>query len=307
MGGSGGGYFSKRVSADELIQRTREAEQRAHDEVFESEVNECLGSLLAEFNSRDVEGTQELLEQVKMDLENEVSGTVDTLFGGSVAKHTYLEGISDVDALVLLNNTELAGRTPTEVKEFLASCLRDRYGRDSVDVGALAVTITLSNRTVQLVPAVAAGSEFKIASVDGDKWSKISPREFAESLTSANRQFGDKLVPCIKLIKGIVAVLPRKRQITGYHAEAMAIKVFAGYEGERTYRSMVRYFFERAAAYVGTPIEDSSGQSRHVDEYLGEANSLSRRIVADAFGRIGRKMRNADGAKSVRQWLDLFE
>lgn len=54
------------------------------------------------------------------------------------------------------------------------------------------------------------------------------------------------------------------------------------------------------------PIRDASGQSVHVDEYLGAANSLPRRIVADTLARIGRRIRNADGAKSVERWRELF-
>ena len=72
-------------------------------------------------------------------------------------------------------------------------------------------------------------------------------------------------------------------------------------------RSPIRHFFEKAPDHVKQPIKDSSGQSVHVDGYLGGANSLERRIVADALGRIGRKIRNADGASSSERWKELFE
>ena len=70
---------------------------------------------------------------------------------------------------------------------------------------------------------------------------------------------------------------------------------------------MLRYFFQHAPTQVTKPIRDSSGQSVHVDEYLGAENSLERRIVADALGRIGRKIRNADGAISLERWKELLE
>ena len=307
MGGSGGGYFSNRHTPDDLAKRTRQAEDQARDDTFETDVADHLASLLADFNDRDVEGIREVFDQITSDLEDEIDGTVDTLFGGSISKHTYVDGISDVDALVLLNNSELANKSPNKVKSFLADCLRDWYGEDAVREGELAVTVNVDDKTIQLLPALRHGERVKIASSDGKNWSKVNPQGFAHALTKANKRLDGKLVPCIKLIKAIVATLPERRRITGYHAEAMAINVFRGYDGLKTPKSMLRHFFEHASEHVTEPIKDSSGQSVYVDEYLGLANSLERRIVADALGRIGRKMRNADGARSLDRWEELFE
>ena len=262
---------------------------------------------LADFNDRDIEGTQKVFNQVKSDIENEIEDTVDILFGGSISKHTYVDGISDVDALVLLNNSELANKSPSEAKSFLADLLRDRYGKKAVYEGVLAVTVSLQDKTIQLLPALRHGERVKIASSDGHNWSEVNPKGFANALTKANQSLDGKLVPCIKLIKAIVATLPEKRQITGYHTESMAINVFRGYGGPKTTKAMLKYFFEHASDHVTKPVKDSSGQSIHVDEYLGAENSLKRRIIADALGRIGRKIRNADGAGAPERWKELFE
>ena len=307
MGGSRGGYFSGSLTPDDLAKRIREAEGKAHDDTFETVVGEHLSSLLADFNDRDVEGTREVFDQIKADLENEIDGTIDTLFGGSISKHTYVDGISDVDALIVLNNSELADKSPSEVKSFLADCLRNRYGKAAVHEGVLAVTVSVQEESIQLLPALRHGEGVKIAGSDGRNWSKVNPHGFANALSKANQGLGGKLVPCIKLIKAIVATLPEKRQITGYHTESMAIKVFEGYDGPKTTKSMLRHFFEQVPSHVTKLIRDSSGQSVHVDEYLGAENSLERRIVADALSRIGRKIRNADGAISLDQWKELFE
>lgn len=306
MGGSGGGYFSDRITAAELARRTRQAEREAHDDTFETDVSAHVASLLADYNARDTEETQEVLDKFMSDLGKEIDGTIDKLFGGSISKHTYVEGISDVDALVLLNNSELADMNPDEVKSFLADLLRDRYSQDAVNIGALAVTITLQDREIQLLPALRHGEGVKIASGDGNSWSKVNPYRFANALTKANQRLDGKLVPCIKLIKAIVATLPEKRRITGYHTESIAINVFKEYDGPKSTTSMLRHFFEHAPEHIAQPISDRSGQSIHVDEYLGEANSLPRRVVADALSRISRKIRNADGASSLELWKELF-
>ena len=306
MGGSGGGYFSSRLKPDELVERIRQAEERTQDATFEAEVEGHLAFLLTDFNDRDTEGTQEVFDKFKSDLENEIDGTIDMLFGGSISKHTYVDGISDVDALVLLNNSELADMNPDEVKSFLADCLRNRYGQNAVSVGVLAVTINLQDQMIQLLPALRDGESVKIANSGGHDWSKVNPNRFASALTDVNQKLSGKLIPCIKLIKAIVATLPEKRQISGYHTESIAINVFKDYEGPKTPKSMLRHFFERASEQITQPIKDTSGQSAHVDEYLGNANSLERRVIADALSRIGRKIRNADGARSLEQWKELF-
>ena len=266
-----------------------------------------MASLLAGFNDRNVEGIREVFDQVKRDLVGQIEGTIDTLFGGSIAKHTYVDGVSDVDALVVLSDGSLADSSPADIKATLATLLRDRYGERSVKVGTLAVTVNLKGLEIQLLPAVRDGKGIKIASATGDDWSRVNPRRFADALTKANGRLNGKLVPCIKLIKAIVATLPEERRVTGYHTEAMALRVFGSYGGPRTTKAMLSYFFEHAGGRVKTAIRDRSGQSRYVDEYLGPDNSLKRRIVADALGRVGRRIRNADGARSRKLWEKLFE
>ena len=159
----------------------------------------------------------------------------------------------------------------------------------------------------QLLPAIREGRGCKIASSDGKQWSRINPRNFARALTKANKATDGKLVPCIKLAKAIIATLPEKRRLSGYHTESLAIKIFKDYSGVKNTRAMLHHFFEQASTHVRQPIVDSTGQSVHVDEYLGPANSLPRRIVADSMNRIARQMKNADGARSVARWRELFE
>lgn len=307
MGGSGGGFFSGKVSPDQLARQTRAAEEKTRDEQYETQVGELLATELTAYNDRDVEGTQRIFESIKNDLEEDFEGTVDLHFGGSISKHTYIDGLSDIDALVLVDRTELKGKHPRELQRVLADCLRAHYGRDSVSIGALAVTLTYKGDTLQFLPALREGRKYKIASYDGKGWSQIDPSGFSKALTRINQAMEGKLVPCIKLAKAIIAKLPEQRRLTGYHTESLAIQVFKGYEGPKTPKAMVGHFFEKVPEHVKQPIRDSSGQSVHVDEYLGEANSLERRTIADALGRIARRIRNADGAGSLDGWKELLE
>lgn len=307
MGGSGGGYFSGGTDPDKLREHIRAAEDNATTEKFESEVNEFLGKLLTKCNDRDNDAIGSAIDTIKTDLSKEIDGTVDVMFGGSVAKHTYVDGLSDVDSLVIVPPADASGKTPEELKMAFADKLISRYGADNVNVGALAVTVEIGDHSIQLIPAVRDGAGLRIATPDGKGWSRIAPKRFADKLTQSNKDLAGKLVPTIKLAKSILGQLPEPRRLSGYHTESLAIEVFKDYTGPKTCKQMLRHFFEKAADAVRNPIKDSSGQSVHVDDYLGAANSPARRIAADTLGRIGRRIRNADGASSLELWKAVVD
>ena len=305
MSGSGGGHFISIADPGELASRLRDTEAQTRDEGYETGVNQQLGEFLKDFNARDVVGTREILDDVKQQLADEIGGTIDLVYGGSVARHTYLEGLSDTDALVILDPDDAGKTSPEGLKGRFAERLRELVGNENVKVGDLAVTVTVSGKEVQLVPAMRGGEGYRIASPDGRSWSKINPGAFAKKLTQANKAQDGKLVPTIKVTKAIVATLPKQQQLTGYHVESLAIEAFKDYKGPRTYKDMVTHFFARSVELVKAPIADRSGQSAHVDEYLGTANSHARRLVSQAFQRVQRKLQNADASKSVDVWADL--
>jgi hypothetical protein len=305
MGGGGGGFF--RTSPDVLREELRKSEEATGDEVFTAAVSTILTNALGAANERDVPAVQRHLEEIKSALEKELDGSVDLMFGGSVAKHTYVEGMSDIDTLVLLDNCELAAGPPSEALEYFAKRLRRRFPNANVEVGHLAVTIRFADAEIQLLPAVSCRKNVRIGSPSSDSWSEIRPREFAQILTDVNARCANKLIPTVKLAKTIIGTLPEKHQITGYHAESLAVAIFRDYTGDFKPRQMLRHYFEEAATRVREPIVDRTGQSVHVDDYLGSTLTIERRIVADAFARVARRMRNADNAKSIDEWHKLLE
>ena len=305
MGGSGGST-GRNISPDKMIQLIRAQERKTKDRTFEVQASGLIARLLAGYNERDVEGIGQHLAVVKRALASDVDGTVDLCFGGSVSKHTYVNGLSDIDALVVINQSDLIDHSPNEIREYFQSRLKQRLPDTEISIGNLAVTVKFSDITIQLLPAVRIADRFRIPDFDGDTWSLIDPKGFSDHLTSVNQRLHGKLVPTIKLAKAVVSGLPESRQITGYHAESLAIEVFKKYDGEMTPKEMLKYFFTEGAKRVLGPIKDRTGQSIHVDDYLGNAGSLERRIVGDALARVGRRMDNADGAQSVDQWAKIF-
>src|ERR1035437_8791549 len=101
MGGSGGGgVFSSFRTPEQLSDTIRRAETETSAAVFETQLSEILAGLLAGYNARDITLIRERLGDVKEHLEGAIEGTTDQLFGGSVAKHTYVDGLSDIDAML---------------------------------------------------------------------------------------------------------------------------------------------------------------------------------------------------------------
>jgi len=306
MGGSGGrGYFS---SDPRKVERELEASRETtQDQEYQAASNQALQSLLTEFNNRNADAIGRRLEQIKNALSEDIEGTIDLRFGGSVAKHTFVDGLSDVDSLVLLNKSDLVELTPAQVKKYFAEQLQARFPDAQVTEGRLAVTVRFDDIEIQLLPALRTSQGYRIPSATGPGWADVRPQDFTRTLTNVNAANGSKVVPVIKLTKAILGNLPERQQLTGYHVEALAVEVFREYKGQLAFKDMLHLFLAEASSRVRTPFRDPTGQSEHVDDYLGAAGSLERRLVGDALDRIARRIRNADSAQSVEQITALFE
>ena len=101
MGGSGGGgtFYSRTPS--EAWEQVKKAEAKTTAAAFETTLAKTFSELLANFNSRDHALVNQRLSELKAALGEEIDGSVDQLFGGSVAKHTYVDGLSDIDSLLI--------------------------------------------------------------------------------------------------------------------------------------------------------------------------------------------------------------
>lgn len=304
MGSGSSGYF--RSDPETIKQQIDRSKKSTESSAYAAEVSCEIADLLSNINNRDSEAISTHLAEIKKALEREIDGTVDLLFGGSVSKHTYVDGLSDIDSLVVLNNSDLTNKSPREVLEYFASRLGERFRQTEISIGTLAVTLKFNNAEVQLLPAIKNDNKIHIPNASGNNWSKINPQSFSEKLSSVNKDTGMKVVPLIKLAKAAISNLPEKHQISGYHTEALAVKIFRSYDGEKTTKNMLNHFFTKASEHVKSPIVDSTGQSVKVDKYLGVKNSLERRIVSDAFSRVHRRLENADLAQSATEWMKIF-
>lgn len=307
MGGSGGGGGYIPPLKSEELQRKIEDARAKERERLNADVQDLISTLLGKFNERDSDAVQSHLSTIQESLG--ASTEIDqVLFGGSVAKHTYVDGLSDIDALVVLDAEHTSAESPETALDAFWKTLNDRLGRDeftSVTKGKLAVTVTCADGLeIQLLPAVRSGGAVQIADASGNSWKAIDPKRFQRALTSANQRTNGVLVPTIKLVKSLVSGFPDQKKLTGYHIEALAVDAAKDYSGPTTVRAMLLHVLGEASTRVLTPIKDITSQSRTVDSYLGEANSATRRNVAQSLLGVKRRL---DAATSMSQWRAALE
>jgi hypothetical protein len=307
MAGGGGnvGRFTRADLAElhKLMEQTKDATDK---EALEGEVNSYLSEVTAKYE-RDTQQIGRYLKELQDALSDDIE-IQSLLFGGSIAKHTYVDGLSDVDALVIVGSSQLSGKQPAEVLEDFRHALESKLPKANVtDIqqGRMAVTVKYADGTeIQLLPAVRQGRELRIPGAAGKGWSDVKPKAFAKELTRQNQRLNGSLVPVIKIAKSLISGLPEQKRLSGYHIEALAVEAVKGYSGPVTTKALLQSFFETAATRVKRPIADVTGQSRSVDSYLGKSGSNERRVAADALSSIARKLRNAD---SVSGWRSIIE
>lgn len=305
MGGSGGGggvFRGMSPDVEKLVAQARATEA----ERLNSLVNDYLAELLARFNGRDTALVSARLDAIAECLDDVIE--IDrVLLGGSVAKHTDVDGISDVDALVILDRDDLKDKSPAEVRAAFYSELDARLPRDQVaevSVGQMAVTVKYRDgMEIQMLPAMQTRDKVVIGSLGGSDWIEINPKRFQSALTNANTQMGRVLVPAIKLLKSINAELPAQKQLRSYHIEALAVDASKGYAGPKVPREVLIHLCGHASDRVLRPITDITGQSRQADEYLGPGGSNERRLVAQALAGIKRRL---EAASSLDEWKAIF-
>lgn len=217
--------------------------------------------------------------------------------------------MSDVDVLSILNDPRLADSSPSEVIEHFAEQLRGGLSGVQVDVGNLAVTIRYPDgREIQVLPALATATGLRIARPDGSGWSPVvRPDAFARKLTTVNQANANGVVPVIKLFKAMVEkALPASVKLSGYHAESLAIEAFERYDGSLTPKVMLRHLARTAVERVLAPIHDATGQSLHVGDHLGAADSTTRRDLSLRLERLAKRIENADHRMDADAWNGLI-
>lgn len=271
--------------------------------------NRLCEELLVGYNRRNTAAVARRLESLCGYLRDQGHSTVQTVFGGSVRRGTFVNGLSDVDALVTVENTTLATRPPAEVISYLQELVQQQLPPwNTVTAGRMAVTVGYIDGTeIQLLPALRTSSGgIRITEPGSTRWSNVvRPDLFATKLAQVNQANSGRVILAIKLGKAIADCFVRdsSRKIKGYHLESLAIDAFKNYRGGEDPKAMLLHLFTHSMTAALRPISDPTGQSRHVDDYLGGANSSDRRRTSTYFGQMRALVRDC---RTRGQFNELF-
>ena len=195
---------------------------------------------------------------------------------------------------MIVNDTSLSGHDPRSVIKKMEELIQRRMPNTKVSSGDMAVTVTYSDgHEIQVLPAIRTKSGVRVADPSRNRWSRVvHPERFAHKLTEVNQANNRQVIPAIKLTKALVErqVQSKRDHISGYHIESLAIDAFRNYDGPYDRKSMVNHLTSYASKAVLKPINDSTGQSRNVDDYMGPEGSAERHRAAKNFTTIRHKL-----------------
>lgn len=260
--------------------------------------NQWCEGLLAGYTRRNAQTVARRLEGLANILRQD-GNVVQTMLGGSVRKGTYVTGLSDVDALLIVNESSLVNQSPSDVIGYVRDTIQRLLPSNTVSAGKLAVTVEYSRGPeIQLLPAIRTKTGgIRIAEPGSTHWSNVArPDDFAKKLAQVNTARDGRVVPVIKLAKAMADcfITRSSRKISGYHMESLAIDAFKDYQGPPDPKAMLVHFLGHSIEAVKQPITDSTGQSRYVDEYLCTADSPLRKRASTYFGQMRGKVRSCE-------------
>ena len=252
--------------------------------------NRYCEDLLARYTRRNQQAVTRHLQSLCNIIRNE-GHLVQTMYGGSVQRGTYVTGLSDVDVLLIVNQSSLVNQSPAKVIQQVRRTIKGQLPNNSVRAGSLAVTVGYaSGIEIQVLPAIRTnGGGVRIAEPGSTGWSSVvHPENFARRFAEVNNANNGRVVQVIKLAKAIANchVSRPSSKFSGYHLESLAIRAFRNYQGPQDPKTMLNHFLSHSVTAVNSPIADTTGQAGYVDEYLGPAKSRLRNRASTYFSQM---------------------
>jgi hypothetical protein len=295
MGGSGGYSFertSRRVwQPSDLENSLEQTRQQAAD----AEVAAAFSDALSEINQTDTEALNRHKNEILKALESGSEEAYDLCGGGSYTRHTYVNGLSDIDILFALgpySSSNIPNKEdPQAVLADMEERFRRRFPNTTITSGRMAVTIHFSDGLeLQVLPAFRYRSGYRIPDPQGSGWTITRPQVFAKLLQQRNAEVGGKLLRCIKLAKRICD--NRGVEVKSYHLENMAVKAFEHYSGSRSDEDLLRHLFNRGKVLAVSRMRDITGQQAYVDRLTSQTQ---RTMLSQQLAAIEREVAKANG------------
>ena len=305
MGGSGGYGFGRARDTTWQPSDLENSLQQTRQQVAEAEVASVFADALSKINQIDTEALDRHKEEILKALQSDFEDVSDLRGGGSYTRHTYVNGLSDIDILADLgpySSSSIPNKADSRaVLADMERRLRQRFPNTEITSGRMAVTMRFSDGLeLQILPAFRYHSGYKIPNPQGSRWTITRPQVFAKLLRERNTEVGGKLLPCIKLAKQTCD--NKGLKVESYHLENMALKAFEHYTGPRSEEDMLRHLFNQAKVLVTTRMKDVTGQEVYVDRYL--SSMTARTQMARQLATIEKEIIAAEGNSNA--WKQLL-
>lgn len=304
MGGSGGYSFERTSRRAWQPSNLESSLEQTRQQAAEAEVAAAFADALSEINQTDTEALNRHKNEILKALETAFEEAYDLRGGGSYTRHTYVNGLSDIDILFVLgpySSSKIPNKEdPQAVLDDMKERLRQRFPNTNITTGRMAVTIQFSDGLeLQILPAFRYRSGYRIPDPQGSGWTITRPEIFAKLLQERNTEVGGKLLRCIKLAKRICD--NRGVEVKSYHLENMAVKAFEHYSGSRSDEDMLRHLFNQAKVLASTRMRDITGQQAYVDRLTSQTQ---RTMLSQQLAAIEREIAKAEGDGSA--WRKLL-
>ena len=306
MGGSGGYGFERRQRTNWQPANLESSLAQTRQQAAAAEVTAMFRDVLAQINQIDTEALNRHKEEIFQALKSAFEEAYGLRGGGSYSQHTYVNGISYVDMLFVLDAFSSSSiPNKNDSKAVLADMekrLRQRFPTTETKTGRMAVTLKFSDGLeLQVLPAFRYRSGYRVPDYRGTGWVAARPHVFTKLLQRRNAEVGGQLLPCIKLAKQICE--NQGVEVKSYHLSNMAVKAFEHYTGPRSHEEMLRHFFSKAKELTASRMRDITGQGAYVDNYL--TSQAQRIVLARQLSAIEQKIARAEGDAS--KWQQLLK
>jgi hypothetical protein len=203
---------------------------------------------------------------------------------GSYDRSTLIRYLSegDVDVMVVLHYSENKDWDNPEgtikVLDKFKSILDDAYPKTEKRRDQNCISMTFSQFRLDIVPAFKWNDgSYRIPDSIRKKWLPTDPTQFADKITSVNKNMGGSFVPLIKMVKAWNR--DQGYPLRSFHLECIMYNHYCTYNQGYTYNSMLKLFFESLQGSLSFATYEPVTGDR-VDTYLDNFAAKTRRQIA---------------------------
>lgn len=246
---------------------------------------------------------------------------------GSYARHTKTKPLKDIDIFFVLTTAETEkyhSQPPSKVLEDFRKVLVDKYGEAAVrkqgrsinvDFG---VVVDADDNTdyrvlsVDVVPAVSAGSDYEIPNNDTGKWMKTNPEIHASKARDAHQAFSSEwkgLVRMAKYWNNNPKHGAEKPVKPSFLIEVMALEcLHGGWQGRFDYE--VQTLFSSLADRIKDEWKDPAGLGSPISDGMDDARKERAYQLLVAASREASNAihlaREGQNTEALKAWRQLF-